>query len=84
MSHTMKLDVLSVVSTLAAVTFEVRDNKDQLLYDSGLVDNSVPPQAVGVPLHHTRTITLVVTDGGNGIDCDHADWAQTAFMLAPQ
>lgn len=65
----------------AAVTFEVRDDKDQLLYDSGLVDNSVPPQAVDVPLRHTKTITLVVTDAGNGIDCDHADWAQAAFML---
>jgi hypothetical protein len=70
--------------TQAAVTFEVRDDKDQLLCDSGLVDSCVPPRAVDVPLHHTRTITLVVTDGGNGIDCDHADWAQAAFMLAQQ
>jgi hypothetical protein len=66
---------------LATVTFEVRDDKDQLLYESGLVDHSVPPRAVDVPLHHTKTIALVVTDGGNGIDCDHADWAQAAFML---
>jgi 4-amino-4-deoxy-L-arabinose transferase-like glycosyltransferase len=66
---------------LATVTFEIRDDKDQLLYDSGLVDNSVPPRAVDVPLRHTKTITLIVTDAGNGIDCDHADWAQAAFML---
>jgi hypothetical protein len=64
------------------VTFEVRDNKDHLLYESGFVDNSVPPQAVDVPLHDTNTITLVVTDGGNGLDCDHADWALAAFVLA--
>jgi hypothetical protein len=67
---------------VTGVTFEVRDNKDQVLYDSGFVDSSVPPQAVDVPLHGTDTITLVLTDGGNGIDCDHGDWAMAAFVLA--
>jgi 4-amino-4-deoxy-L-arabinose transferase-like glycosyltransferase len=67
---------------VTGVTFEVRDNKDQVLYDSEFVDSSVPPQAVDVQLHDTKTITLVVTDGGNGPNCDHADWALAAFMLA--
>ncbi len=65
----------------AAVTFEVRDDKDRALFDSGLVDNSVPPQPIDIPLHDTKTITLVVTEGGNGPNCDHADWALAAFML---
>lgn len=65
----------------AAVTFEVRDDKDRLLFDSGLVDNTTPPWAVEVALGDTTTITLVVTEGGNGPGCDHADWALAAFLL---
>lgn len=68
----------------SSVTFEIRDDQDRLVYDSGLVDNSTAPQPVDVLLHGSKTITLVVTDGGNGIDCDHADWALAAFMLGAQ
>jgi hypothetical protein len=68
----------------SSVTFEVRDDQDRLLYDSGLVDNTTAPQPVDVELRDTRTITLVVTDAGDGISCDHADWALAAFMLAAQ
>jgi 4-amino-4-deoxy-L-arabinose transferase-like glycosyltransferase len=65
----------------AAVTFEVRDENDKPLYDSGLVDTTTPPQAIYVKLGDTRAITLVVTEGGNGPDCDHALWALPAFLL---
>ena len=64
----------------AAVTFEVRDDHNKVLYDSGLVDTAAAPQAVYVKLGATRAITLVVTDGGNGMDCDHALWALPAFL----
>jgi hypothetical protein len=66
----------------AAVTFEVRDEHNKVLYDSGLVDTTTAPQAVYVKLGETRAITLVVTDGGNGVDCDHALWALPAFLPA--
>jgi NPCBM/NEW2 domain-containing protein len=65
----------------AAVTFEVRDESDKVLYDSGLVDATTPPQGVYAKLGETREITLVVTEGGNGPDCDHALWAMPAFLL---
>ncbi len=65
----------------AAVTFEIHDDHDKLLYDSGQVDTTAPPQAVYVKVRDTRTITLVTTEGGNGRDCDHALWALPAFLL---
>jgi hypothetical protein len=65
----------------AAVTFEVLDEHGKPLYDSGIVDTRTPPQAVSVKLGNTRAITLVVTEGGNGPDCDHALWALPAFLL---
>ncbi len=64
-----------------AVTFEIRGDDETLLYDSGLVDRATPPQAVYVRLAGTRTITLVVTEGGNGPDCDHALWALPSFLM---
>ena len=65
----------------AAVTFEVRDTKGALLFDSGLVDGNTPPLPIHVDVRGQKSVTLAVTDGGNGIDCDHADWALTSFVL---
>lgn len=62
------------------VTFEVRDDQDRLLFDSGFVDAATAPRPVQVDVHDTAAITLVVTDGGNGRDCDHANWASAAFL----
>jgi alpha-galactosidase len=30
-----------------------------------------------------KTIRLVVTDAGDGITCDHGDWANAGFLLHP-
>jgi 4-amino-4-deoxy-L-arabinose transferase-like glycosyltransferase len=65
----------------ASVTFQVRGANDALLYDSGLVDPTTPPRSIRVDLHGAKQITLVVTDAGDGIECDHADWALPAFLL---
>ncbi len=67
--------------TRASVTFEVRGPDYALLYDSGLVDPSTPALPIRVDLHGATQITLAVTDGGNGIECDHADWALPSFLL---
>ena len=29
----------------------------------------------------TRQLRLVVADAGDGIGCDHADWARAGFLL---
>lgn len=50
---------------------------DRLLWSSGLMRGSQAPRTkdVKVDLTGVNWLTLEVTDGGNGIDCDHADWA---------
>ena len=40
------------------------------------------PFPVRVPVDDTRQVTLVVTEGGNGRDCDHANWADAGFTMA--
>ena len=67
----------------ASVTFEVRDQNNAVLYESGLIDATSPPTPIRVPLRGATAVTLAVTDAGNGIDCDHANWALPAFLLTP-
>ena len=68
----------------ADVIFEVRDQHDQLLFRSGIVDTATTPQPISVALDGTTEITLVVTEGRNGRDCDHANWALPAFLTTIQ
>ena len=41
------------------------------------------PVPLTVDLTGAQTLTLRVTDGGDGISFDHADWANAALTLAP-
>lgn len=66
---------------LASVRFEIRDARDRLLYDSGIVAGDAPAQRVRAGVAGTPTITLIVTDAGDGFDCDHADWGEPAFVI---
>ncbi|WUV84556.1 NPCBM/NEW2 domain-containing protein [Streptomyces sp. NBC_01476] len=43
--------------------------------DSGVVTQNDPPRQLTADLRGGSTLRLVVTDGGDGIDYDHADWA---------
>lgn len=52
------------------------------LFDSGLVSSRTPGHAVQVDLalDGSRSLFLVVTDGGNGYSCDWADWLEPRFI----
>jgi len=67
---------------VASVTFEVRDEQGQILFNSGLVTNNNPVRAMQADLRGAQTITLEVTEGGNGRDCDHGNWALPSFLLS--
>ncbi|MFJ6698970.1 NPCBM/NEW2 domain-containing protein [Streptomyces sp. NPDC091272] len=41
---------------------------------TGVLDNSSAAQAVSADVSGAQTVRLVVTDGGDGVDHDHADW----------
>ena len=55
------------------VSFRVYGDK-KLLYYSGLVSGYRDPIHVKVSVESVNHVTLVVKDGGDGINGDHADW----------
>jgi hypothetical protein len=65
----------------ADVGFEVHDQSDRLLFRSRIINATSAPQPIRVDLHDVTAITLVVTEGRNGRDCDHANWALPAFLM---
>ncbi|MFF3372445.1 NPCBM/NEW2 domain-containing protein [Streptomyces sp. NPDC002680] len=42
---------------------------------TGVLTNAMPAEHLAADVTGARTVRLVVTDGGDGIDSDHADWA---------
>ena len=63
-----------------SVAFKVvADGK--VLWQSGVMKPGMPAQSVDVSLEGARTMVLLVTDGGDGIDHDHADWADARFIV---
>ena len=67
---------------VALLRFEVLGENGELLWTSGLVDNRTPPKGVLVDVAGRKEITLVVTEGENGRDCDHGDWADPSYLLS--
>ncbi|GBF06812.1 glycosyl hydrolase family protein [Deinococcus aerius] len=59
------------------VVFQVWNGTATKLYDSGLVRGRDAAKDISVDISGVRDLRLVVTDGGDGIQYDHADWAAT-------
>jgi hypothetical protein len=68
----------------ADVEFQLVDETGKMLYDSGLVTNPDDPIHIAAPLSKVKELTLVVTEGLNGRDSDHADWAEPHFVLSEE
>jgi hypothetical protein len=67
----------------ASVVFQVfADNVK--IYDSGTVTRSSAVQSLNLDITNVQQLKLVVTDAGDGIDYDHADWANAAVLGVPQ
>lgn len=49
--------------------------------DSGVMRGNDKPKQLTVNLKGAKTIRLVVEDAGDGIDSDHADWADAKFTI---
>ena len=63
-----------------SVTFDVFAD-DKPLFKSGAVARRDPWKNIDVPIPKgTKLIRLVVGDAGDGIGCDHADWANAGFI----
>ncbi|EGT3616520.1 DUF4981 domain-containing protein [Clostridium perfringens] len=63
----------------ATVTFEVHLDGEKV-FDSGLMNASMPQKYVKVDIEGKKELKLVVTNGGNGNGGDHADWANAMFI----
>lgn len=53
----------------------LRDGKWQRLYESPVLKVEDKPLSVDVDLTGAQQLRLITTDGGDGIACDHAEWA---------
>ncbi|MFC1766181.1 NPCBM/NEW2 domain-containing protein, partial [Planctomycetota bacterium] len=51
------------------------------LYESGRMVTGTPARKVDLNLHDTQTLILIVEDGGDGINHDHANWADAQIFF---
>ena len=52
------------------------------LWESGLLRGGDPAKEVSVDLKGVKTLLLVVGDGGDDINFDHADWADARIVMS--
>ena len=57
----------------ASIGFFVLGDK-KVLWESGMMKRGDPPKRVDVNVGKIKLLGLLVTDAGDGIDYDHADW----------
>ncbi|WP_371539663.1 NPCBM/NEW2 domain-containing protein [Streptomyces sp. NBC_00466] len=60
--------------TKGTVTFEIWADGRKAA-STGVLTGDMPAQPLSADVSGARTVRLVVTDGGDGNDSDHADWA---------
>ncbi|GAB3464666.1 NPCBM/NEW2 domain-containing protein [Kineococcus endophyticus] len=73
-----KVGLDAEVGTRGSVQFQVW-NGGKKLADSGLVRGGEAARTIVADVSGVSEIRLVVTDGGNGVSGDHADWANAGF-----
>jgi len=68
-------------SSAGSVVFVVRTGAGEL-FRSAVLRHGQEPVELNVALQGVKTVDLVVEDGGDGVACDHADWADLRLQLA--
>jgi alpha-galactosidase len=54
----------------------------QSLFHSGVMKGGQPARTVDIPLAGVRKLLLLVGSTGDGVDFDHANWAQAEFVFS--
>ncbi|MWV43991.1 hypothetical protein GRF59_10125 [Paenibacillus sp. HJL G12] len=67
------------VGTSSTVVFQVWADGSKL-FDSGVMNNASAAQAIDVSVSGVNELVLRVTDAGDGINSDHADWADAQLL----
>ncbi len=70
------------VKGMGSVQFSVHTDTNAVLFDSGVVSGSSPAKTVDVDVTGGHTLILVVENGGDGGNYDHADWADAKLTCA--
>jgi alpha-galactosidase len=69
------------VNTRGSITFKLTGD-GKTLWESAVMRGGQAAAPVTVDLRGVKTLVLSVGDGGDGIDFDHADWAEAKFVMA--
>jgi len=77
-----QVGVQRMPDSVGSVVFQVFVD-DAKAFDSGVIRSSDPPKPVSVPLAGAQEMRLVVTDAGDGITCDCANWADARLVRDP-
>ena len=67
----------------SSVVFKVLTD-GRAAFDSGVMRIDTPAKRASVPLARLSELRLVVTGAGDGISCDHADWAEAVIVAQPE
>jgi hypothetical protein len=70
------------VANNGSVAFQVWGDA-VMLYQSPILTGASPKTGVKVDVRGRNQLRLVVTDGGNGVGSDHADWADARLLCNP-
>ncbi|UVI27405.1 NPCBM/NEW2 domain-containing protein [Paenibacillus spongiae] len=73
------LDQEKNMNDVGSVDFQVWADGEKL-FDSGTMKRDTPAKFVDVDVSGRKQLKLVVTDAGDGIGNDHADWAGAQFI----
>jgi alpha-galactosidase len=65
---------------LGSVVFTVTGD-GKVLWESGVLRGGGQPKEASVDLNGVKTLVLAVGDAGDGIDHDHADWADAQIAM---
>ena len=60
--------------TIGTIVFKIANDKGAVLFTSTLMQRDMSAAKFEVALAGSQYVDLIVEDGGNGIDYDHADW----------
>jgi hypothetical protein len=55
---------------------------EKTVFDSGVLRFKTPEKRVSVDLQGVKSLLLIVTDAGDGLEFDHCDWADARFTVS--
>ncbi len=78
---TVRVGVDDAAGSPGSVVFQLIGDKEKL-FDSGVMKPGRAAQPVDVDLRGVKTLILLVNDAGDGVNFDHANWAEARFTVS--